>query len=97
VRKAPGLPAAAVRAILDKYAFTRGDLTWDFQWRLAIGVAIGAAFKLMARYADMRVVRYDDGAFTDHGTYIWIYVSERVGYMRADLGDRLRASWSIGL
>jgi hypothetical protein len=77
VRKAPGLPASAVRAILGKYAFTRGDLTWDFQWRLAIGATIGAAFKLMARYADMRVVRYDDGAFTDHGTHIRIYVSER--------------------
>jgi hypothetical protein len=66
-----------VRRILEAYAFTRGDLTWDFQWRLAIGFAIGAAFKLMARYAEMRVVRYDDGAFTDHGTHIRIYVSER--------------------
>ena len=77
VNKAPGLPKAAVQAILIGFAFVRPQLTWDLQWRLAIGVAIGTAFKLMARYADMRFVMYDDGAFLVFATHIRVYVSER--------------------
>ena len=52
-----------MRLVLSRYVVARVELPWDLQWRLAIGVAIGAALKLMARYADMRVVMYDDDRF----------------------------------
>ena len=110
VEKAPGLPARLVLDVLRRYAYLEAGVETDRQWHLAIGVAIGCAFKLMARYADMRHVRYDDEGFRVHDMYIRIFVSERkthvsgvksmdwlVGYMRADLMDRLRASWSLGL
>ena len=48
IDKAPGLPAEMVRLILNRYVVARIELLWDLQKRLAIGVAIGAAFKLMA-------------------------------------------------
>jgi hypothetical protein len=42
-----------------------------------VGVAIGAAFKLMARYADMRFARYDSDAFIVLGTHVRVFISER--------------------
>lgn len=77
VSKAPGLPASFVRLIIERYVIVRSDLPWDLQWRLAVGVAIGAAFKLMARYADMRFVRYDSDKFIVFGTHVRVFISER--------------------
>jgi hypothetical protein len=77
IDKAPGLPADVVRLVLNRYVVARTELPWDLQWRLAIGVAIGAAFKLMARYADMRVVVYDDDRFETFDLYIRVYLSGR--------------------
>ena len=78
VEKAPGLPARLVLDVLRRYAFLlEVGVQTDRQWRLAIGVAIGCAFKLMARYADMRHVRYDDEGFRVYDMYIRIFVSER--------------------
>jgi hypothetical protein len=77
VEKAPGLPARLVLDVLRRYAYLETGVSTDRQWRLAIGVAIGCAFKLMARYADMRHVRYDDEGFRVHDMYIHIFVSER--------------------
>jgi hypothetical protein len=77
IDKAPGLPADVVRLVLNRYVVARPELSWDLQWRLAIGVAIGAAFKLMARYADMRVVVYDDDRFETFDLYIRVYLSGR--------------------
>ena len=99
VDKAPGLPKAAVQAILVRFAFVRPDLTWEFQWRLAIGAAIGTAFKLMARYADMRFVMYDDGAFEVFATHIRVYVSERkthvYGGQWIDIARPADGSWGV--
>ena len=99
VDKAPGLPKAAVHAILMRFAFVRPDLTWELQWRLAIGVAIGTAFKLMARYADMRFVMYDVGAFVAFDTHIRIYVSERkthvYGGQWIDIARPADGSWGV--
>jgi hypothetical protein len=77
VEKAPGLPARLVLDVLRRYAYLEAGVQTDRQWHLAIGVAIGCAFKLMARYADMRHVRYDDESFRVHDMYIRIFVSER--------------------
>ena len=44
VSKAPGLPASIVRQVIERYVVVRSDLSWDRQWRLAVGVAVGAAF-----------------------------------------------------
>jgi hypothetical protein len=77
VCKAPGLPASIVRKIIDRYVRVRSDLAWDLQWRLAVGIAIGAAFKLMARYADMRFVSYDNDKFLVFDTHLRIFISER--------------------
>ena len=77
VSKAPGLPASFVRQILERYVVVRSNLPWDLQWRLAVGVAIGTAFKLMARYADMRFVRYDNDKFLVFDTHVRVYISER--------------------
>jgi hypothetical protein len=63
--------------VLRRYAYLEAGVQTDRQWHLAIGVAIGCAFKLMARYADMRHVRYDDEGFRVHDMYIRIFVSER--------------------
>jgi hypothetical protein len=70
VEKAPGLPARLVLDVLRRYAYLEAGVQSDRQWRLAIGVAIGCAFKLMARYADMRHVRYDDEGFRVFDMYI---------------------------
>ena len=75
VEKAPGLSAKLVLDVLRRYAYLEAGVNTDRQWRLAIGVAIGCAFKLMARYADMRRVRYDDESFLVYGRYIRIFVS----------------------
>ena len=75
--KAPGLPARLVLDVLRHYALLQAGVQTERQWRLAVGVAIGCAFKLMARYADMCHVRYDDECFRVHDMYIRIYVSER--------------------
>ena len=53
VEKAPGLPPRLVLDVLRQYAHLQAGVQTERQWRLAIGVAIGCAFKLMARYADM--------------------------------------------
>ena len=70
VRKAPGLPPDAVRAILQSYAFVRPDLPWQQQWRLAFGISVGAALKTMARYSDSAVLRYDEGFFVAYPTHV---------------------------
>ena len=77
VEKAPGLPARLVLDVLRHYAHLQAGVQTERQWRLAVGVAIGCAFKLMARYADMCHVLYDDECFRVHDMYIRIYVSER--------------------
>jgi hypothetical protein len=77
-RRRKGARAADLKLVLDvlrRYAYLEAGVNTDRQWRLAIGVAIGCAFKLMARYADMRRVRYDDESFLVYGMYI--FVSER--------------------
>ena len=66
VDEAPGLPARLELDFLRHYAYLEAGVQTDRQWRLAIGVAIGCALKLMARYVDMRHVRYDDEGFRRH-------------------------------
>jgi hypothetical protein len=47
VEKAPGLPARLVLDVLRRYAYLEAGVQTDRQWHLAVGVAIGCAFKLM--------------------------------------------------
>jgi hypothetical protein len=77
VDKAPGLPTAYVLAIMRAYGHFREDLPLELQWCLAVAASIAGGFKLMARYADLRHVVYDDDFFIVHDLFIRIYVSER--------------------
>ena len=77
VDKAPGLPTAYVLAIMRAYGYFHEDLPLEQQWRLAVGASIAGGFKLMARYADLCHVVYDDAFFIVHDLFIRIYVSER--------------------
>ena len=77
VRKAPGLPPEAVVAMISELCVVQSDLPWERQWRLALGVAIGASAKLLARHDDMTVVKYDDDSFRVFDTHIDVLLSKR--------------------
>jgi len=77
VRKAPGLPSEAVSAILQKLCAVQSDLPWQRQWHLALGIAIGASVKLLARHDDMLVVTYDDDSFRVFATHIEVLLRKR--------------------
>ena len=77
VHKAPGLPADAVVAMIRELCVVQSDLPWQRQWRLALGIAIGASVKLLARHDDMLVVTYDDDSFRVYATHIDVLLRKR--------------------
>jgi len=77
IHKAPGLPSDAVVALLQKLCVDRPDLPWQRQGHLALGIAIGASAKLLARHDDMSVVTYDDDSFRVFNTHIDVLLRKR--------------------
>ena len=77
IHKAPGLPSGAVVALLQMLCVVRPDLPWQRQWRLALGIAIGASVKLLARHDDMSVVTYDDDSFHVFPSHIDVLLRKR--------------------
>ncbi len=52
-----------VRAIMHVYVSARLDLPWHLQWRLAFGIGAVTSYKVLARYNDLRQLRYDEDFF----------------------------------
>jgi hypothetical protein len=63
VHKSAGLTTEHVRAIMRIYIVVRGDLTWQQQWRVAFGIGLCTMYKTLARYDDLRQLRYDASHF----------------------------------
>ena len=64
VHKSAGLTTEHVRAIMRVYIVVRSDLTWQQQWRVAFGIGLCTMYKTLARYDDLRQLRYDSSHFT---------------------------------
>ena len=63
LRKTAGLTRRQVRAIMRDFTEEGAERRASRQWRLAIGIAIGTSYKVLARYDDLRQLRYDDDFF----------------------------------
>ena len=72
---------------LTSHVFTKGDhrrllqrgpgVSWEFQWRLAVGCGLGAGYKPLARYADISRCRYDPEFFVIEEWLIRVRVGRR--------------------
>ena len=58
-KKSAALTADMVRAINRRYSYVRVGRPDNMQWEFAMGSAVSAAFKLMARYDDLAKLRWD--------------------------------------
>ena len=77
VRKTPGLTLECTTAILGLYCKVEPGVPAQRQWRFAVGTAIGTAFKVLARYDDIRQCRYDPGFFEITPWFIRILLLSR--------------------
>jgi hypothetical protein len=75
--KSAGLTVDQVRAVMRAYISVRFDLTWQQQWRVAFGIGLCTMFKTLARYDDLRQLRYDATHFTRTDIMIELLVVTR--------------------
>ena len=62
---------------MSAYISVRFDLTWQQQWRVAFGIGLCTMFKTLARYDDLRQLRYDATHFTRTDIMIELLVVTR--------------------
>ena len=63
VHKSAGLTVDQLKSIMRIYVNVRLDLPWNLQWRLAFGIGVVTSYKVLARYSDLKQLRYDDDDF----------------------------------
>ncbi len=76
-KKSAALTAAMVEAINNVYSYERTRRPPDEQWEFALGAAISAAFKLLARHNDAEKLRWDPGFCDVLDTHVRFYLHGR--------------------
>ena len=60
VKKSEGISLAMVERILERYCHLRAVRATSGQWELAFGVAVIVGYKVLARWDDLRQLRWDE-------------------------------------
>jgi len=76
-KKSAGLSAEMVRAIMVAYGVPRPRRARDRQWELALCVSIGLGYKLLLRYADLSVCRWDRDFCEVYDTHVRFFLQRR--------------------
>ena len=66
VKKSAGLSEDMAAAFLEHYARRRHARQPQYEWRFALGTGVVIAYKVLARYADLVQLRWDED-------YCWVY------------------------